>query len=224
MSLITLETENPVAIDSPDHIAPAAGTIVDNRTNVDYVNAVKNYFDGPFKVLDMGCAGAQMIADYIEEGYVAVGLEGSTHVLTGAGSHNWDKYHNKNLFNVDLSKPFQLKEDGEDMKFDFIHSWDVIEHIHPDDLGVWFDNVKNHLTDDGVFCCVLATTPDYEMKDGELVIRHRSMFNSAEWVNIFFDNGFELCVENDWHSYPVGRNYPDSVKPQCYHGCWCGWN
>ena len=100
MSLITLETENPVAIDSPDHIAPA-GTIVDNRTNVDYVNAVKNYFDGPFKVLDMGCAGAQMIADYIEEGYVAVGLEGSTHVLTGAGSHNWDKYHNKNLFNVD---------------------------------------------------------------------------------------------------------------------------
>ena len=54
MSLITLETENPVAIDSPDHIAPA-GTIVDNRTNVDYVNAVKNYFDRPFKVLDMGC-------------------------------------------------------------------------------------------------------------------------------------------------------------------------
>ncbi len=44
MSLITLETENPVAIDSPDHIAPA-GTIVDNRTNVDYVNAVKNYFE-----------------------------------------------------------------------------------------------------------------------------------------------------------------------------------
>ena len=43
------------------------------------------------------------------------------------------------------------------------------------------------------------------------------MFNSAEWVNIFFDNGFELCVENNWHSYPVGRNYPDNVKPQCYH-------
>ena len=64
---------------------------------------------------------------------------------------------------------------------------------------------------------VLATVPDYEMKDGELVIRHRSMFNSAEWINIFFDNGFELCVENDWHSYPVGRNYPQSVKPQSDH-------
>ena len=29
------------------------------------------------------------------------------------------------------------------MKFNFIHSWDVIEHIHPDDLGVWFDNVMS---------------------------------------------------------------------------------
>ncbi len=216
MSLITLETDYPVAIDSPDHIAPA-GTVVDNRTDKDYVRAVKNYFDNDLKVLDMGCAGGQMITDFIEEGYTAVGLEGSTHVLTGAGSHNWNKHHNKNLFNVDLSKPFQLFHGDKPLKFNFIHSWDVIEHIHPDDLGVWFDNVKNHLTDDGVFCCVLAATPDYEYINGELVIRHRSMFNSAEWLNIFFDNGFELCVEDDWHSYPVGRNYPPTVKPQCYH-------
>jgi len=214
MSVITLETEYPVAIDSPDHIAPA-GTVVDNRTEENYVRAVKEYFGENLKVLDLGCAGGQMITDFADEGYTAVGLEGSTHVLHGAGSHNWKKYHNKNLFNVDLAKPFQLKEDGEDLKFNFIHSWDVIEHIHPDDLGIWFDNVKNHLTDDGVFCCVLASVPDYEVKDGELVIRHRSMFNSAEWVNIFFDNGFEICVEDHWKSYPVGRNYPPSVKPQC---------
>jgi len=216
MPLITLETEHPIAIDSPDHIAPA-GTIVDNRTDQDYVKAVKEYFGKPIKVLDMGCAGGQMIADFIDEGYTAVGLEGSTHAHEGAGAANWSKYLNKNFFNVDLAEPFQLKEDGEDMKFDFIHSWDVIEHIHPDDLGTWFDNVKNHLTDDGVFCCVLATTPDYEQVNGEMIIRHRSMFNSAEWLNIFFDNGFEICVENEWHSYPVGRNYPDTVKPQCYH-------
>ena len=39
MSLITLETEYPVAIDSPDHIAPA-GTVADNRTDKDYMRAV----------------------------------------------------------------------------------------------------------------------------------------------------------------------------------------
>ena len=214
MSVITLETEFPGAFDSPDHIAPA-GTLVDNRTDEAYVNAIKDYFEEP-KVLDMGCAGGQMIVNFIEEGYTAVGLEGSTHAHNGPGSGNWKKYLNKNLFNVDLAEPFQLKEDGENMKFNFIHSWDVIEHIHPDDLETWFDNVKNHLTDDGVFCCVLSTIPDYEYINGELIIRHQSMFNSAEWVNIFFDNGFELCVENDWHSYPVGRDYPN-VQPQSSH-------
>ena len=71
MSLITLETDYPVAIDSPDHIAPA-GTVVDNRTDKDYVRAVKNYFGDKLKILDMGCAGGQMITDFIEEGYTAV--------------------------------------------------------------------------------------------------------------------------------------------------------
>ena len=102
MPLITLETEHPVAIDSPDHIAPA-GTVVDNRTDEDYVNAIKDYFDRPIKVLDMGCAGGQMIVNFIEDGYTAVGLEGSTHVLHGAGSANWSKYLNNNLFNVDYA-------------------------------------------------------------------------------------------------------------------------
>ena len=53
MSLITLETDYPVAIDSPDHIAPA-GTVVDNRTDKDYVRAVKNYFGDKLKILDYG--------------------------------------------------------------------------------------------------------------------------------------------------------------------------
>ena len=97
MSLIKLETEYPVAIDSPDHIAPA-GVLADNRTDEDYVKAVKNYFKNPIKILDMGCAGGQMIADFIEDGYTAVGLEGSTHAHQGAGAKNWSKYLNKNFF------------------------------------------------------------------------------------------------------------------------------
>ena len=45
MSVITLETEFPGAFDSPDHIAPA-GTVADNRTDKDYMRAVKEYFGG----------------------------------------------------------------------------------------------------------------------------------------------------------------------------------
>ena len=53
--------------------------------------------------------------------------------------------------------------------------------------------------------------------NGEGAYPHPIFENCLPHCDIFFDNGFELCVENDWHSYPVGRNYPDSVKPQCYH-------
>ena len=41
------------------------------------MRAVKEYFGGSkdTKVLDMGCAGGQMIADFVEGGYTAVGLK-----------------------------------------------------------------------------------------------------------------------------------------------------
>ena len=41
--MITLETDHPVAIESPDHFAPV-GTVNDNTTDADYIAAVKNYF------------------------------------------------------------------------------------------------------------------------------------------------------------------------------------
>ena len=64
MSVITLETDYPVvAIDSPDHIA-YAGTVVDNRTEENYVRNIKEYFGENLKVLDLGCAGGQMITDF----------------------------------------------------------------------------------------------------------------------------------------------------------------
>ena len=31
------------------------------------------------------------------------------------------------------------------IKFDLITSWEVIEHIKLNDLGLFFDNIKNHM-------------------------------------------------------------------------------
>ena len=70
--MIRLETNYPVAIESPDHIAPV-GTVNDNTTDIDYINAVKNYFDNKqIRVLDLGCAGGQLISDFISRGDVAM--------------------------------------------------------------------------------------------------------------------------------------------------------
>jgi cyclopropane fatty-acyl-phospholipid synthase-like methyltransferase len=151
--MITLETNHPVAIESPDHIAPV-GTVNDNTTDSDYIAAVKKYFGRPIKMMDLGCAGGQLVVDFIESGDCGVGLEGSTNARErGAGKHNWDKYGDKNLFTADLTKPYQLHDDGEEVKFDFITTWEVVEHIAEEDLPMFFGNIKKHLNDDGVFCC-----------------------------------------------------------------------
>lgn len=209
--MITLETDHPVAIESPDHFAPV-GTVNDNTTDADYIAAVKNYFKKSpgLKMMDLGCAGGQLVVDFLESGDYGVGLEGSTNARErGAGKHNWDKYGDKNLFTVDLTKPYQVKDDGEQVKFDFITTWEVVEHIAPQDLPMFFENIRNHLTDDGVFCCSIAVVRDdvgYDAQ-GNLISRHQSVFNAAKWINILFDNGFELAFDPAWPPCPAGLSY-----------------
>jgi SAM-dependent methyltransferase len=228
--MIRLETNYPVAIESPDHIAPV-GTVNDNTTDIDYINAVKKYFDNKqIRVLDLGCAGGQLISDFISRGDVGVGLEGSTNARErGAGKHNWDQHGDKNLFTVDLSKPYQLYEDDKKMQFDFITTWEVVEHIAEEDLSMFFGNIRNHLKDGGVFCCSIAVVrDDVGYIDGKLVSRHQSVFNASKWINILFDNGFELAVDPSWPPAPAGLEYthhPDKpagvvAKP---HGLFFGY-
>ena len=102
--MITLEATKQVADDSPDHICPV-GAVRDNFTSAGLIEEVKYGFDNEqIAMLDLGCAGAQFVVDFINKGDIGVGLEGSSTSLTGVGKENWDKYHNKNLFYVILQR------------------------------------------------------------------------------------------------------------------------
>ena len=188
--MIRLETNYPVAIESPDHIAPV-GTVDDNTTDIDYINAVKNYFDNKqIRVLDLGCAGGQLISDFISRGDVGVGLEGSTNARErGAGKHNWDQHGDKNLFTVDLSKPYQLYEDDKKMQFDFITTWEVVEHIAEEDLKTFFEQINNHLKDDGVFCGLMVS----------------SFVDINQFLTPLNGSIFYLIVVLNWHMIQVGH-------------------
>ncbi len=62
MANIHIETDYPVALDSPDHVFPW-GTARDNSVNLRFNQKVYRLFKREFlKVLDLGCSGEVLSA------------------------------------------------------------------------------------------------------------------------------------------------------------------
>lgn len=198
--MINLYTEHPIALDSQDHLNPY-GCVQDSNSDKEYIKEIKTYFNNKkIKVLDIGCAGGQLVVDHHNQNDIAVGLEGSSHALNGKGSDNWKNYKDKVLFLCDASRPYSLFNDNAPIKFDYIQSWEVIEHIPTERLNIFFTNVKNHLDEHGLFCGSIAVTP---CSSGN----HVSLFPLPEWIKKFKENGldmqpyiFKYTLRNDVHS------------------------
>lgn len=175
-----LQTKHPVAYESPDHIAPK-GTAVNNSTNKKFVLHMdaklhREFGNDTLRVLDMGCAGGQMVADFISLGWNGAGLEGSDFSLKHRRA-NWARLANKNLFTCDIAKPFQVFMDGNPARFHLITSWEVLEHIATADLPMLFDNVRNHLEPGGYFVASTTCTPDIH----EGIELHQTKWENREW-------------------------------------------
>jgi SAM-dependent methyltransferase len=177
---IALETLHPIAFESPDHLIPW-GTSRDNSTNKKFVAEMagkigmvnKNTILG---VLDLGCSGGQLVADFRELGWAAVGLEGSDFSLKHKRA-NWPALAGKNLFTCDVTKPFTVRLNGQPGKFHLITMWEVLEHIPTADLLQLFRNITAHLATGGYFVATTTSRPD--IHDG--VDLHQTKWTNAEW-------------------------------------------
>jgi SAM-dependent methyltransferase len=175
--MIKFITEHPIAYESPDHILPW-GTMRDNSTNPGFIIEAENMFNGKqFTTLDIGCSGGQLTIDFAAKGHIAVGIEGSDYSIKHQRA-NWPEYHNKNLFTADATKPFKFEwPTGDTVKFDLITAWELIEHIHPNDLNALFKNIAANLSDNGIFVGSISQKED--VIDG--VVLHQSVFNEIDW-------------------------------------------
>lgn len=184
-------TDHPVAIDSPDHIFPW-GTKRDNTTDLGFIQEIEQYFDQKrIKTLDVGCSGGQLTIDFIDRGHTAIGIEGSDFSVLHSRA-NWPKYHNVNLFTCDAAKPYQIVDDeGNQVLFDLMTSWDVIEHIHPDDLEQFFNNIKQHMADNAIFCVSTTSLPD--VIEGHVL--HQSVFDKEIWFTEILPKHFRKISE-----------------------------
>jgi cyclopropane fatty-acyl-phospholipid synthase-like methyltransferase len=184
---IIIDTQYPVAFDSPDHTHPW-GTMRDNHSNESFIQEIEAYFGRPFSVLDIGCSGGLLIHDFHNRGNVAVGIEGSDYSVVHQRAE-WPELHNKNLFTCDASRDYQIQfEDTKEVvKFDLITSWDVIEHIHPDRLEAFFQNVQKHLADEGIFVGSISTVGD--KSSGTQL--HLSQHSESHWMSEILPQYFD---------------------------------
>jgi 2-polyprenyl-3-methyl-5-hydroxy-6-metoxy-1,4-benzoquinol methylase len=177
---IILKTDHPIAYDSPDHLMPW-GTMRDNTTNAGFIEEIHefiklNYDLDNFNFLDLGCSGGQLVVDFSKRGNLSVGLEGSDYSVKHQRA-NWPEYHNKILFTCDVTKPYSLYNEGEKIEFDIITAWEVVEHIHPDDLSDFFKYINDNLKPGGIFLASVSTIED--VIEGFKL--HQTIFSEVEW-------------------------------------------
>jgi SAM-dependent methyltransferase len=180
-STFSRETAHPVAFESPDHIAPK-GTAVNNSTNKKFILHMDSRLRREFgvgaalRMMDLGCAGGQTIADFMTLGWEGVGLEGSDFSLKHRRA-NWAQLANTHLFTCDITKPYQVKQAGQPARFHLITAWEVMEHIATQDLPAVFDNIVKHLEPGGYFIASTTETSDIHMG----LELHQTRWTNAEW-------------------------------------------
>lgn len=216
MSKVKIKTEHPIAYESIDYLFPY-GTKQDNSTNLGFINDVENYFEGKkIKFLDIGCSGGQLNVDFHNRGHLSVGIEGSDYSVIHKRA-NWPEYHNQILFTCDATKPYEiLDENDNQIKFNCISAWEVIEHIAEKDFDQFFTNILNHMDDTSIFVGSVSMMGDYHFtmhhtgEFGEVVEMHPSIFPKDVWVNQILNKYFvveDYCFNHKVRGFENGEQY-----------------
>ena len=203
---ITLECERDVAYDSLDHKMPW-GTRRDNSKNSRFNKRLFDLFteneytyDKEKKantstlrivsVLDLGCSGGGFVKTVIDEGHLAVGLEGSDYSKRMKRAE-WAVIP-EFLFTCDVTGDFKLSLDGKPMKFDAVTSWEVMEHIPEKGLPKMIENVKSHLNEGGIW--IMSVANWHDVVNG--VDLHQSVHEKSWWINLMKEHGLEYLPEH----------------------------
>ncbi len=187
---IRVQAEREVAFRSPDHLVPW-GTRRDNSRNWRFNQKLDKLFEkakGPLWLLDMGCSGGGFVKDCLDDGWIAVGLEGSDYSKRRRRAE-WRTIP-EYLFTADITAPFQIYADFEHgsvpAQFDVVTCWEVIEHIAEADLKQVSENVARHLKPGGIW--VMSVSPNIEIIEGTHL--HQTVQPRDWWINHFKQLGW----------------------------------
>lgn len=182
-----------IAYESPDHLIPF-GTRRDNSTHRRFNKKLFELFgiDKSLWVLDLGCSGGGFVKSCIDEGSMAVGIEGSDYSRKLRRAE-WRTIPD-HLFTADITAPFEVLgefEAGEKrILFDVITSWEVMEHIHERDIAAVAANVQKHLRPGGLWIMSVSLVDDIHQG----VNLHQTVKPKTWWVDKLQGTGLR-CVD-----------------------------
>ena len=146
---IVVKAEREVAYNSPDHLMPW-GTRSDNSRNLRFNQKLYHLFpkqENPIAVLDIGCSGGGFVKSCLDDGCLAVGLEGSDFSKKRRRAE-WATIPDF-LFTCDVTRDFEImlddgnpralraersSYDGKSQKriqFDIVTAWEVMSTSRP---------------------------------------------------------------------------------------------
>jgi 2-polyprenyl-3-methyl-5-hydroxy-6-metoxy-1,4-benzoquinol methylase len=203
-------TMHPIAYSSDDHRFPR-GTILDNSVNERFNCRLYELlgFKEDLKFLDLGCAGGGLVRSYLEDGYMACGLEGSDSSKKFR-SGEWDTipYH---LFTADITKEFSIiDEKNQPVQFDAVTAWDVFEHIPEDLLDGLISGIGRHLRPNGYFIGSIDLLPDGNPLTG--AVYHKTLRPKEWWNNQFSTRGFRIVTDHPLVAEDMVRGNGQSLK------------
>ena len=225
MKDIAILSEEEFCFSEPDYtihennLQLSCSAAEDNHTDSSLIQDICSRF-AKLNCLDLGCAGGALILDLNKQTNtdICIGLDGSNGVYRHA---SWkDKKNHEVLRHANLVKKFEIKKNGNLVKFDAISCFEVIEHFERDQLDVFFKNVSNHLKDDGFFFGSIALFPDtrdsngyhqdhprYNPKLKQYKLHKTVLNNSEEWDKILekyfkvVEYDFSVKLRNHKNSY-----------------------
>ena len=139
--------------------------------------------------MELGCAGGGLVLDFVLSGHDAIGIDGSDYGRAWQRGE-WGVIPHR-LFTADITEPFTVRKAGNLQKFDLITAWKVLEHIPDQSLDRLFENIRNHLTPDGLFCASVATFENYDQTSG--TAWHVTVKPREWWVGRVERAGFEVA-------------------------------
>lgn len=192
---IRLETAYPIALMSNDHIAPESTSEGIVRPTP-FVKHCIEVLGQDIRCLDLGVGAAGLVFEYIMNGIVAIGVDGSNFCRQNKIGY-WPLLPD-NLYTCDITHPFKFKQADEDgpVNFDVITMWEVLEHICESDLASLFHNVHAHLELSGYFIGSISLV---EYVDAKGVPYHVTLKPKSWWQEKFRENGLIMLDDHPFN-------------------------